>query len=127
MSLIPATAFGLSVGIRDKGRFRALIVAGHTPATWVRPGKARVETAYMSPDDVAAFHRRFVTIRTLAEETGRTIPDLTAALERAKVAVFSTNGADFGRLYLRDAVKTVISAKPDPKFAILKGEPAHLA
>jgi len=51
--------------------------------------------------DIAAFHRRFVTIPTLVAETGRPIPELRAVLKRAGVAVFAPDGQDFGRLFLR--------------------------
>ena len=81
--LIPATAFGISVGIKDKGRFRALIEAGHTPATRLRHPKTGIENIYMTEADIAAFHRRFVTIPTLVAETGRPIPELRAVLKRA--------------------------------------------
>ena len=81
--LIPATAFGISVGIKEKGRFRALIEAGHTPATRLRHPKTGIENIYMTEADIAAFHRRFVTIPTLVAETGRPIPELRAVLKRA--------------------------------------------
>lgn len=103
--LIPATAFGISVGIKNKGRFRALIEAGHTPATPMRNPRTGIANIYVTAADIAEFHRRFVTVRTLAAETARPIPEIRADLKRPGVAVFSPNGQDFGRLYLREEVE----------------------
>ena len=110
--LIPAVAFGISVGIKDKGRFKALAVGGHTPATrkaartdWGR------ELSYMSTDDIAAFHRRFVTISTLAAESECTISEVRAALKRAGVSAFAPGGQDFGRIFLRKDAERALSRK----------------
>lgn len=110
-NLIPAMAFGLSVGIRDKGRFRKLVLAGHTPAAQLRHERTGVENLYMTPDDIAAFHRRFVTMPTLSEETGLAIPEPRAAFKPAGVQAFSPDGADYGRIFLRDLAETVLSGK----------------
>ncbi|ETD88565.1 hypothetical protein U713_12695 [Rhodobacter capsulatus YW2] len=109
--LIPATAFGISVGIKDKGRFRALIEAGHTPATRLRHPKTGNENLVLTKADIAAFHRRFVTIPALVSETGRPIPELRAALKRAGVMVFAPEGQDFGRLFLRAAAEAALRRK----------------
>jgi len=82
-ALITASVFGMSVGIKDKGRFRALIDAGHTPATTLRNPKTGVANLFVTAADIAAFHRRFVTMRTLSAETGRAIPGLRLELKRA--------------------------------------------
>ena len=109
--LIPAMAFGISVEIKDKGRFKALAVGGHTPATRKRHERTGVENLYMSTDDIAAFHRRFVTISTLAAESGRTIPEVRAALKRAGVSAFAPGGQDFGRIFLRKDAEWALSRK----------------
>lgn len=109
--LIPAVAFGISVGIKDKGRFKALAVGGHTPATRKRHERTGVENLYMSTDDIAAFHRRFVTVSTLAAESERTIPQVRAALKRAGVSAFAPGGQDFGRIFLRKDAERALSRK----------------
>ena len=101
---ITASVFGMFVGIKDKGRFRALIDAGHTSATTLRNPKTGMEIIFVTAADIAAFHRRFVTMRTLSAETGRAIPELRADLKRAGVTAFSPDGQDFGRLFLREEV-----------------------
>ena len=65
----------------------------------------------MTPDDIAAFHRRFVTMPTLSEETGLAIPEPRAAFKPAGVQAFSPDGADYGRIFLRDLAETVLSGK----------------
>jgi hypothetical protein len=112
-ALIPATAFGISIGIQDNGRFRKLIDAGHTPATRRRNPRTGLENIYMTPADLAAFHRRFVTVPSLAGETGRTIFEIRADLKRAGVAVLAPEEQDFGRLFLREAVEAALSPKAD--------------
>lgn len=112
-ALIPATAFGISIGIQDNGRFRQLIDAGHTPATRRRNPRTGLENIYMTPADVAAFHRRFVTVSSLAAETGRTIFEIRADLKRAEVPVFAPERQDFGRLFLREAVEAALPPKVD--------------
>ena len=109
--LIPAVAFGISVEIKDKGRFKALAVGGHTPATRKRHERTGVENLYMSTDDIAAFHRRFVTISTLAAESGRAIPQVRAALKRAGVSAFAPGGQDFGRIFLRKDAERALFPK----------------
>lgn len=98
----------MSVGIKDKGRFRTLIDAGHTPATTLRNPKTGMANIFVTAADIAAFHRRFVTMRTLSAETGRAIPGLRAELKRAGVAVFSPDGQDFGHLYMREEVEAAL-------------------
>ena len=60
--LISAAEFGRSVGLRDLGKFLALIEAGHVPATKSRnPRTGRVQYR-LTADDAASFHERFVTL-----------------------------------------------------------------
>ena len=106
--MVPAGAFGLSVGIKDKGRFLALIAAGHTPATRLRHPRTGVERFYMSSADIAAFHRRFATIRVLVRERGDHWNTLRTRLKAAGVRYFSPEGADFGPLYLRRDVEAAL-------------------
>lgn len=108
-TLITARVFGMSVGIKDKGRFRALIDAGHTSATTLRNPKTGIANIFVTAADIAAFHRRFVTMRTLSAETGRAIPELRGEIKRAKVSVFSPDGQDFGRLFLREEVEAALA------------------
>jgi hypothetical protein len=115
-TLITASAFGISVGIKDKGRFGALIDAGHTPATPLRNPKTGIANIFVTAADIADFHRRFVTMRTLTAETGRAIPELRAELKRAAVAVFSPDGQDFGRLFLREEVEAALERAKERKI-----------
>ena len=64
----------------------------------------------------SAFHRRFVTMRTLSAETGRAIPGLRVQLKRAGVALFSPDGQDFGHLYLREEVEAALERAKERKI-----------
>jgi hypothetical protein len=99
-----AAAFGRSVGLRDDGNFIALIEAGHVPAVRVvNPATGRLQH-YLRPEDVAAFHRRFATITTLAAQTGRHRNALRSQLPASGVTRFAPGGRDFGAVYLREEV-----------------------
>lgn len=99
-----AARFGRSVGLRDEGSFLALIEAGHVPAVqMVNPATGRPQF-YLSPDHIAAFHRRFVTLTTLAVETGRHRNTLRGQLAAGGVAHFAWDGRSFGPVYLREEV-----------------------
>ena len=71
--MIPAGAVAREVGLRDGGHFLTLLAGGHSPAQRMKHPRTGVERLYMSPEDIAAFHRRFLTLRTMAMEFGRPI------------------------------------------------------
>lgn len=105
---VPAATFGVSVGIKHKGRFLALIAAGHTPATRMRHPQTGRVGLYMSEADIAAFHRRFTTFKVLRRERGGHSKTLRTRLKVARVPRFSPGGADFGLLYLRIVVEAAL-------------------
>ena len=59
---------------------------------------------YMSSDDIAAFHRNFVTASTLVKALKLDRKTILARLRRASVKPYRPNGQDFGNLYLRKKV-----------------------
>lgn len=103
-----AAAFGRSVGLRDGGRFLALVAAGHTPVTKVQHPRLGYEMFVVSEADVAAFHRRFVTTTTLSTEWGEHRNTIIVQLEAAGVARFAPEGTDFGAIYLRRDVEAAV-------------------
>ncbi|MCU9847958.1 hypothetical protein OEZ60_08055 [Defluviimonas sp. WL0024] len=98
---VSAASFGRSVGLRDHGDFTALIEAGQTPALRVLHPKTNRPQYRMTQADIEAFHRRFVTMTTLAAQTGMHRNSLGAKLAAARVARFSHDGQEFGPVYLR--------------------------
>lgn len=103
-----AARFGRSVGLRDEGNFLALVEAGHVPSVLlVNPATGRAQR-YLRPEDIAAFHRRFVTLPTLCEETGRHRNTLRGQLAAGGVARFGVDGQSFGAVYLREEVVTAL-------------------
>lgn len=104
-----AAEFGRTVGLRDNGHFTALIEAGHTPSErHVNPKTGRSQHR-LSTEDILAFHRRFVTLPTLARETGCHRNTLKGLLAKAGVSRFSPDGQDFGPVYLRSEAAKAIS------------------
>ncbi len=103
-----ASLFGRSVGLRDKGRFLALVSKGHTPATRVRHPSTGIWQEVMTEVDIAAFHKRFMTFPSMAEELGGHWRTYCTVLGAAEVATFAPEGEDYGYLYLRKDVEPVL-------------------
>ncbi len=99
-----AAAFGRSVGLRDGGVFQTLIEAGHVSARQIINPHTKRKQYWMEPEDMAAFHRQFVTLTTLSAEKGLHRNTLKGLLASGKVSPFSPDGQEFGAVYLRDDV-----------------------
>ena len=103
-----AAEFGRGIGLRDGGVFQAMIEAGHVTAYQIinpRTGRAQYR---MTPEDMAAFHRRFVTLTTISAETGQHRNTLKVLLAVRRIGPFSPEGKDFGPVYLRADVAAVM-------------------
>jgi hypothetical protein len=106
--LMSAAEFGRSVGLRDHGSFISLIEAGHTPAVRHTNPKAGREQYWLSAEEIASFHARFVTLTTLSDETGNHRNTLKSLLEASRVARFVTGDQGFGPVFLREeAIKAL--------------------
>lgn len=99
-----ATEFGRSVGLRDGGVFQAMIEAGYVPASKIIHPRTKRPQYWMTLENMAAFHREFVTLTTLSTETGLHRNTLKGQLASGRITRFSPEGQDFGAVYLRDDV-----------------------
>lgn len=99
-----AAEFGRSVGLRDGGVFQAMIEAGHVPANQIINPHTQRQQYRMTPEDMAAFHSRFVTLTTLSTESGHHRNTLKGLLASRRILPFSSGGRDFGAVYLREDV-----------------------
>ncbi|WP_242494170.1 TniQ family protein [Salipiger sp. IMCC34102] len=104
----PASVFANSIGMRRSGWYPALHEAGHAPAFWSRHPVTRRAVLYVSGDDEAKFHRRFLTPTTMQSEFGLHRQTCTARLRAAGISPFSPGGADLGPLYLRQEAEPVL-------------------
>ncbi|NOE28326.1 hypothetical protein [Ruegeria sp. HKCCD6157] len=59
----------------------------------------------MTEDDIAAFHQRFFTQKTLADEYNGFWRTLVAQLQAGGVEPFTSDGETFGHLFLRADVE----------------------
>lgn len=107
-SVVSAAEFGREVGLRDKGYFLDLIEYGHTPSTLATNPKTGQAQRRMTEEDIAAFHARFVTVGTLVSETGLHRNTLRHLVQSRGVRRFSSEGRDFGAVYLREDVEDLI-------------------
>ncbi len=107
--MIPAGVVAREVGLRDGGHFLALLAAGHSPAQRMTHPRTGVERPYMSPGDIAAFHRQFLTLRTMATEFETVRRGaMLAQLDAAGVRRFSPGGVDHGPIWLRAEVEAAL-------------------
>ncbi len=95
------SAFSRSIGLRDRSCFRSLVEDGHTPASAIRHLATGPALPALSEAHVAQFHRRFVTVPTLAAELGLHRNTVRTCLRDAGVPRFSPGGKDYGNIYLR--------------------------
>ncbi|MCE6949790.1 hypothetical protein LAZ29_02485 [Cereibacter sphaeroides] len=93
--------FAKSVGLLPPSRLRRLILAGFASATMLRNPRTKADQLYITEEDAEAFHRVFLTSRTMAKELGRSWQSLGAELRAKGVQPFSPDGGDYGQLYLR--------------------------
>lgn len=94
--------------MRRRGWYPALHEAGHTPAFWTRHPVTRRAVLYVSEDDEAKFHRRFLTPTTMQSEFGLHRQTCTARLRAAGIRPFSPGEVDFVPLYLRQEAEPVL-------------------
>ncbi|WP_299565711.1 TniQ family protein [uncultured Sulfitobacter sp.] len=98
---ISAAAFGRSIGPRDGRRFLALVEAGYVPATELINPKTQKKQLRMNDQDIAAFHRQFLTLTTAEVEFGISRNRASAIVKAHDAKPFSPEGQDFGSIWLR--------------------------
>lgn len=104
---LTVSAFGREIGMRDKGRFLALISDGHTTATEKINPTTGVAHLYMTENDIQAFHQRFMTSPTMEAEFGQHRRKLLNEVLAAGVNPFAPNGEDYGYVFLRSEVEAI--------------------
>ena len=105
---ISASVFGRDLGLHNNGDFAGLVEGGHTPAHKVKNPKTNRLQHVMTEDDITAFHRKFVTVSTLEDETGVHRNTVRKLLPEARIKRFAVDGRDFGPIYLREDVKVAL-------------------
>jgi hypothetical protein len=106
---MPATSFARSVGLREKGRFLALVSVGHTPATRMKNPKNGAIRVNLTKAQIDASRQRFLTLTMLVDDSGEHRNTILARLKEAGVRPFSPGGKAFGHLYLREELEGAFS------------------
>lgn len=101
-------SFAKAVGINQPSRMRRLIMNGHTPFTVMENPSTKAQQHYLTEDDAAAFHSKFMTLRTIAQTYGRSWQSAGAELKASGVTPFSPDGRTYGNLFLRGEVEAVL-------------------
>ena len=73
----------------------------------MRNPKTKAMQPYITSRDAAAFHDKFVTLRTLSKAKGAPWQSLAARLKRAQITPFSPDGTDYGQIYLKAQVEAL--------------------
>jgi len=69
---------------------------------------------YLSPENIASFHARFLTTQSIALETGQHLNSVLAALKAVGVKRFTPDGKDYGPIYLRTDAPRVLTRLQQP-------------
>lgn len=112
-----AAAFGRKVGIRDGGHFLALIQAGHVIAQAVLNPRTHLTQFRMSEEDIAAFHKRFLTTTTMEDEFGVHRNRILAILRSAGAQQFTLDGQPVGPIWLRGDVEGILRSHAEARPA----------
>ena len=104
---LTVSAFGRQIGMRDKGRFPALIADGHATATEKINPTTGAAHLYMTEKDIQAFHQRFMTSPTMEAEFGQHRRKLLTEVLAAGVNPFAPNGEDYGYVFLWSEAEAV--------------------
>jgi len=96
--------FAKSVGSGSPIGLRRLVLDGHTPATRAINPRTKAEQFYITPADAAAFHARYFTPRTMANEYRRSWQSLLAELDRQGISAIKFGDQEYGRIFLRSTV-----------------------
>ena len=105
-----ASAFATAIGIKSRGWYPRLFEAGHAGACWVPHPVTGKAVLYVTDAHMAAFHRRFLTLRLIRKEFGLRHHTCVTRLRAAEVTPFAPDGQDFGPIYERKDVEQVLIA-----------------
>ncbi|PZX10101.1 TniQ protein [Palleronia aestuarii] len=107
-----AGEFGRSIGLRNRADFQRLVDDGHTPGTPLPNPRTHRVHVYITEEDAAAFHAKFMTISTIIRETGLHRNSANSLIEKRGVERFRPAGEDYGPVYLRADVERALSLRP---------------
>ncbi|WP_283178700.1 hypothetical protein [Gemmobacter sp. 24YEA27] len=107
---VSAAAFGRKVGMRDGGHFIALIQTGHVTAQAVLNPKTHLTQFRMSDEDIAAFHKKFLTTTAIEEQFGLHRNGILAILRSAGARQFMLEERSIGPIWLRTNVEGILVA-----------------
>jgi hypothetical protein len=109
LAAISLEVFSKSVGLGRPVHMNRLILNGHTSATKIRNPKTKALQRYITKKDAEAFHTKFVTLRTIAKSKEMSWQKASGQLKAKGVAPFSSDGADYGNLYLKSEADAALA------------------
>lgn len=101
---ISAYAFARSIGLRNRGQFSQFLEAGHSPAIRVQNPSNQRSQFRLTEDNIASFHKDFMTLNTMQDELGLHRNTIFTRLKAMDVLQFTSGGKNFGAIWLRHEV-----------------------
>jgi hypothetical protein len=104
-----AYAFARSIGLRERGLFQAFLSDGHSPAILALNPDSQRSQFRMTDGDIAAFHRKFLTLTTMEGELGLHRNAISCRLRASGVLPFVSDGKSYGAIWSRHAASRVLA------------------
>ncbi|MCZ4354350.1 hypothetical protein O4H61_17675 [Roseovarius aestuarii] len=101
-------AFAKTVGLRPIQAGR-LVRNNFTASTKTTNPVTKLQQQVLSPEDIANFHNTYITLKGLSVELQRSWQSLIPDIEGRGIKPFSPDGVDYGPLFLRDEITTLIN------------------
>ncbi len=101
-------AFAKTVGLRPIQAGR-LVRNNFTASTKTVNPVTKLQQQVLSPEDIANFHNTYITLKGLSVELQRSWQSLIPDIEGHGIKAFSPDGVDYGPLFLRDEITTLIN------------------
>jgi hypothetical protein len=101
---VSAYAFARSIGLRNRGQFNKFLEEGHSPAIRVQNPSNQRSQIRLTEDNIASFHKNFMTLNTMQAELGLHRNTILTRLKAMGVLQFASDGKNFGAIWLRHEV-----------------------
>lgn len=108
-----ASDYAVKLGISLKAWFQKPFTVGHVSARWVPHPTNGTEVLYLTNEDIAAFHARFMTPMTMQAEFGVSWQKCMVESRKAGVKPFTEDDREFGPLYEPRDVEPILRPSED--------------
>lgn len=108
-SALSLEKFAKIVGINNPVHLNRLVNNGHVPTTNMRNPKTKAMQRYITSQDAAVFHKKFVTLRSLSKSQGSSWQSISSKLRTAGIRPFSPDGTEYGNVFLKNEAEAALA------------------